>query len=76
MTTTIAPKSTVYYLSVPFASVAWLSIELPEGLSDAEVLERISFQDTHGLAIDDKAIRCTVADSITERNAGIVIEAD
>lgn len=68
--------TTTYYLSVPFTSTASMQIELPAGLTDAEVLERVTFQDTKDIDFDVKAIRCAVHDTITERDSSIDIEED
>lgn len=77
MTTLTTPTTTATYsLSVPFTSTAWLQIELPAGLTDAEVLERITFQDTKDIEFDVKAIRCAVHDTITQRDGSIVIESN
>ena len=76
MTSTICSTTTTYSLQVPFNSVAYLQVELPSGLTDQQVLERITFQDTRDVEIDMKAIRCSVADVVTEQAADIVIERE
>jgi len=75
-TTNTATALTTYNLLIPFVSTAGLSIELPVGLTDEQVLEQINREATRILEYDHEAIRCAVLDSVAERKPCIEIESD
>ena len=76
MTATPTVETTVYYVDVPFVATASLQVERPAGLSDAEVIKSISWEEVRNCEVEHKVICLGVLDSLEENSSGICIEAD
>ena len=74
--TTTPNKTTTYYVTIPVETSAYLSIELPVGLTDNQVLEQITWQATRHIEYDHKAIRCSALDSLEKSDANINVMTD
>ena len=65
-----------YSLTIPFHSTADVHLELPEGLTEAEVIERIAIVDISQLDIDNDAIAAAVNDSVVKLSPNIQVRTN